>query len=317
MVSYAFSYFTSCRYYPERCGLKNLVICDLQVFVDSILALINAVYCEKAISGEEHYLHISGNCSYKLLHRLLQNSSKQTLSTETLITLLEHMHLIVRTNNSAEEAPYSSQCLSTGGEESIEYFVPCVLRVFPVETILATVRGCPAPLLFTFENGCSPLHLFTQLYLYLISVEVKGWEPKRNSLYCNMVTFHVGKDLDEVTLIARPTFCEVVFEGDDTDRILPCHDACNHIRETIDDAIKKAKFRLSITARASHFATFYCPLRECCSNALHYVTIVGKKLICSASGRVGKITPPQQMWFGEVSTEYHNLIFFHQLCIRK
>lgn len=283
-------------------GLEDTIICDLQLLFDTISALISAICFQTAISKEEELLRVSGRCSSKLLHRLLRKTSENHLSVETTIIILKHMRLVASTGSGARSAEASETC-TIDSTESMEYFVPCVLRVFPVETMTATVRASPAPLLFIFERGHTPLGLFTQLLVYLASAEVQDWQLKGISLFRNMATFHVGEDKDEITLISRPTFYEVLFEGDEFDRCVPLDDACSAVRLDIDAAIEAVKSGLNSTIKIHHFAAFYCPLMQCASHPLHPAVCHNRKIKCTVLCKFNSQTPSQQVWFGKVMTK--------------
>ena len=183
----------------------------------------------------------------------------------------------------------------------LEYYVPCVLRMFPVESISATARASPAPLLVAFEKGYSPLGLFTQLLVYLVSDKVEDWMLKCIALFRNMATFHVGKDMDAVTLIARPRFYEVLFEGENSeDRVVTLYQACCAIRLTVDAAIEAVKLGLNSTVKIRHNTAFYCPLPRCASMQFHPALPYGKKLKCQLSENVDRQTLSQQVWYHEV-----------------
>ena len=282
----------ACRYYPEVRGLEDTIFCDLQLLFDSISALITATCFQTAISKEEERLRLSGHCSHELLHRLLDSIPEKSLSVETIVTVLEHLRIVTPTGVTAG-CP--------------EYLIPCVLRMFPVETVSATVRASPAPILFTFERGYSPLGLFPQLLIHLASAEKEGWELKKTP-FRNMATFHVGEDLDEVTLIARPKYYEVLFEGDASNRCQSLSETCCDIRSSVDAAIDTVKSGRNSTILVSHCTAFYCPQPQCSTRPNHPASRSGRKLKCHISNNVCHQSSAQLVWHDKV-------IFFNFLSL--
>lgn len=288
------------RYYSEVRGLENVIICDLQILFECIAGLISAICFRKALSREENQLRVSGRCSDKLLHRLLNKASKHGLPVEVTITLLEHLHLVTQCV-SVVDSPIPAQANTSRATMRKEYFVPCVLRMFPVETISATVRATPAPLLCTFEHGYPPLGLFTRLLVWLASVRVKGWQPRKTFPFRNMASFHVGEDLDEVTIIARPTHYEIIFSSNTSDRLVPLHEACDTIRRTVDNAMERVKSGINSNVRIGHSFAFYCCWPQCCQEPLHAAIRRGTKLECPLSDRIAEQSYSHQVWFGKLS----------------
>ena len=193
-------HINNCRYYDVD-GLRHVIICRLELLFECISNLIKATCFELVtdVNREKRRLRSTGLCTPKLLHDLL-SSPEQTrcISVVTLIKILEHLRIVTLNN----------KC---------EYFVPCVLRMFPVEAISATVNARPAPLLFTFQCGYSPLGIFQKLLTYLTSAKVTGWDLiYRLKPFRNLATFSVG-GVDEVTVIARPKYYEVLFERNVSD----------------------------------------------------------------------------------------------------
>lgn len=293
------------RYYPEVHGLENTVICDLQLLFDCITALINATCFQRNLSKEEETLRVTGRCTsktlHKLLHKILCQNSEQDLTVDTVITFLRHLRLVAHTGKMVDEPEYSDAC-TRHLADCIVYFVPCVLRMFPTETIMAMAKAYPSPLLITFDGGYSPLGLFSRLLVYLASTEVEGWEIKENAMFRNIAIFYVGEDQDEVTLIARTAFYEVIFVGDnDHERTLRINDACNSIYKTINTAINRVKFALNSTLNTQHSVAFYCTSPQCKPHGLHPTILCGRKLKCLLSERRIRQTSSQEVWFGKVT----------------
>ena len=302
---YCFSPFFL-RYYPEVHGLENTIICDLQLLFDCITTLISAICIQKHLSKEEETLRITGHCTGKLLHRLLHRllcqNYEQNLTVDTAITFFRHLRLVADTGKTQDEPEYSDSHTAHSTDCTV-YFVPCVLRMFPIEMILATAKAYPSPLLITFDHGYSPLGLFSQLFVHLASVEVEGWDLKENALFRNIAVFYVGEDMDEITIIARTAFYEVIFVGDNADheRTLPISDACNMIYKTINAAITRVKLALNSTLNTGHSIAFYCTLPQCKPRDLHLAIQCGRKLKCLLSRRPFRLTSSQKVWFGEVT----------------
>lgn len=142
-----------------------------------------------------------------------------------------------------------------------------------------------------FGHGYTPLGLFTQLLVYLALAEVQDWQLKGTSLFRNMATFHVGEDKDEVTLVHRPAFYEVLFEVDDSDRCVPLQDACTVVCSAVDAAIEAVKSGLNSTVMIHHFTAFYCSLQQCAAHPLHPAACHNNKVKCTVLCKFYSQTP--------------------------
>ncbi len=197
----------------------------------------------------------------------------------------------------------------------MEYFVPCALQPEEVERLTRGPPSAshPAPLLFTFSTGFTPMGVFHVLVVYLSSPEAASLQwvlcIAGKAQYRNKVTFFVGDDLDEVTLIERPQVIEVwIDREDDATETDCCHSlpaVCQEVRLTLDAALTHVKSSKKSILRVRHQAAVYCE-RAQCDPAPHYALPRGngppKNAMCSFSNYPCRLGPYQRIWFGEVST---------------
>ena len=282
------------RYYPEVKGLEDIVICDLQVLFDCISNLLSSTFnFGKACTEVEVRFQETGRCPLQHAERLLKSCNEIPLLK--LLNLLEHLRLLSPIHDEKVEVQ--------------EYFIPCILPSCEVETLQRPSSQCtqPAPLLIKFESGYCPVGLFHSLNVHLTSPHLQSdmkWRLSEGKLFRNKVSFHVGVDFDQVTIISRPTYYEIWIN-----RESECHDpeplpiVCNKVRATIEQAIQTVKSSLNSTLQITHHSSFYC-LRPDCHTVPHPATpenTPAKIAVCSFTGNPSHLSPQQRIWYGEVS----------------
>ncbi len=162
--------------------------------------------------------------------------------------------------------------------------------------------------------------VFHILVVYLSSPEAASlqWELciSCKAQYRNKVTFFVGDDLDEVTLIERPQVIEVWIDREDdatkTDCCRLLSAVCKEVRSTLDAALTHVKSSKKSILRVHHQAAVYYERLQC-DPAPHYALPRGngppRNAMCSFSNYPYRLGPYQRIWFGEVS-----IIFLIAVC---
>ncbi len=281
------------RYYPDVDD--GIVIVDVQVLFDACTYLISCSFRPlKACTDMERRFRKTGRCPIGEAEKLLQCG--KDIPPAKLMRLFECHWLLTPVEDKEGQIT--------------EYFVPTVLAGFEVESLERPSSHCtePAPLLLMFSCGFCPLGFFAALVVYLSSQKLRSelkWRLDEGNLFRNKVRFHVGDDLDEVTLIARPTLYEVWIDRKCPRRNpLSLSVVCDKIRSTVYDSIVAVKSSLTTSLRISHQTGFYCQ-RPDCHKVSHPAVPEGSNseiAICSFSRLPIRLTPQQLIWFGEVCT---------------
>lgn len=276
-------------------GIKDIVWLDPQLISDGLSTLISSSFSGKGpfYQNQVKYRE-TGRFPVAEVKKILEEQC-QEVSYKKLITLFEHLHVLTP--------------ITKGQGEIVEYFVPCVLQPINVESIKrGTISAThPEPLLFTFSTRFTPIGVFHALVVYLLSKTLPlVCKLRRKAQFQNKITFFVGKDFDEVTLIARPQFLEVwIDREDDADCLQPLCNVCSEVRSTLDKALTCIKNSEKSTLQVDHNIAFYCSRAECHHSVPHAAFPEGcspKKAICSFSDSPCKLEEHHCVWLKEVCT---------------
>ena len=276
----------SLRYYSE---VEDLVIIDLQLLFVSITKLITSTFTFKSVGMQTHQrFKTTGQFPVGEVQRLLQDPT--SIPLPKLVKLLQHLHII---------APVTDERGTV-----THYFMPCVLKSYPVETLTRSTSTLP-PLLVMFECGYCPVGVFCALMAHIISEHSHTsfkWRLMESNVYRNKVTFHVGKDCDKVTLLSRPTFYEIRIEREvKTLMPVPLPEVCNEVRKVIMEGIRHAKSSLNYSLRAKYHAGFYCSQCEGPAHPAICDEDQPHTMQCSVSSKLMPVCQEQLIWYGEVS----------------
>ncbi len=175
-----------------------------------------------------------------------------------------------------------------------------------VDALYRPSSGCgtPAPLIFWLTCGFCPVGLFRLLITHLSSPHVPSelkWELCSGDLFRNKATFRVGRDQDELTLIARPMMYEVwINREDDEGSAIPLTQVCSHVRSTIDKAITTVKSSFDSILTIDHRIGFYCQRPACGTTAgghpAVFKDIGDARPVCLSADKASPLTPEQRMW---------------------
>ena len=281
------------RYYPEIEGLEDVVVCDTQVLFDSITNFVTSTFdTPRAYTDVEMRFRQTGRCPKSEAEKLLNDSVE--IHFDKLVKLLEHLHILCVVSNE--------------NSETEEFFLPCILRPYPVE-IWKRSTALLAPLLITFDCGYCPLGLFSALIVHLASSRLQSdlkWQVNNYNgrLHRNLVAFLVGEDCDKVFFIARPTFYEIWIERNQEEK-LPLHELCSQICTITDNALCSVKASHSSFRNIGHHIAFYC--QRDCHRPPHPATVNVKDstqapitAICVFTKQPSQLLPNQRIWYGKV-----------------
>ena len=304
------NYWGVFRYFPEVPGLQEVVIVDLQILFDAITKLITRAFefgKTRQASNIDILIKESGRFPLSEIEHLLKINdfkSHTEVSVDHFIQLLEHMHIIASVSDDTKRAK--------------EYFFPCILKPYPVETLNPSHEQAIPPLLVIFESGYCPLGLFNALILKLS--KCKMWRMGRfnrlneeTRLYRNKLVYYVGEAEDKVTLIAHPKFFEIQIERS-VKYMKNITQVCCDVRVTVEKSIEEVKsFVAASEDNYQHFA-FYCHgehlTRDGSVTARHSAVIQTSEteipspsnVRCTITERLFPLSTKQQLWFGNPSS---------------
>ncbi len=297
------THFTGQIQHNDIKGIEDTVWLDPQLISDGMSILVSSSFHKKGPMDRRQVMYReTGRFPVTEVRKFLDECC-QEVPSEKLIALFEYLHVL---------SPIPDK-----EGRTVEYFVPCALLPEEVESLKrgAPSPSHPAPLLFTFSTGFTPIGVFHVLIVYVSSTEFQEdtslqWELciSGKAQYRNKVTFFVGDDLDEVTLIERPQFIEVWIDREDdvteTDCCLSLSSVCKEVRSTLDAALTHVKSSKKSILRVRHQAAVYCE-RSQCDPVPHYALPRGnsppRNAMCSFSNYPCRLGPYQRIWFGEVS----------------
>ena len=317
------NYWGVFRYFPEVPDLQEIVIVDLQILFDGITKLIvHAFEFDKKtqVSNVDILIKESGRFPLSELEYLLKLDdfkSHKEVSVNHFIKLLEHMHVI---------AP-----ISDGTKQTKEYFLPCILKPYPVESLTQSSEPVIPPLLVMFESGYCPLGIFSALAISLTKCNM--WYMARfnrfneeTRLYRNKLTYYVGEAEDKVILIAHPTFFEIQIERT-IKSMKNISKVCNEVRVTIEQSLEHVKSFVSASEQIFYHFAFYCRGEHSTVGsiaAIHTAVIQIPQILseetpwpsnarCSITEHLHPLSIKQQLWFGNQSSVVSNIPHFSAL----
>ena len=181
-----------------------------------------------------------------------------SISVKKLVCLLEHHKILAKL------------------DEEDTYFMPCILKN-ATEKELNNIKCSVdiAPLMIRYECGYMPLGIFSTLITALLSKKDDKWKYV-GDLRRNKVTFRVGADSDDVTLISHPTFMEVILYRVQGARQ---HNAtvCCDIRATLVNTLKEVHFCMKYCSSVNIQYGFECPNHP---GKEHLSVVQGNCLLC-------------------------------------
>ncbi len=302
LVLWYHTHFTGQIQYYDIKGIEDTVWLDPQLISDGMSSLVSSSFHMKGPMDRRQVMcRETGRFPVAEVRKFLAEGCRDVPS-EKLITLFEYLNVL---------SPIPDK-----EGRTVEYFVPCALRPEEVESLTRAPPSAshPAPLLFTFSTGSTPMGVFHVLVVYLSSPEFQEYASLRWVLciggepqFRNKVIFSVGDDLDEVTLIERPQVIEVwIDREDDTTEADCCRSlsaVCKEVRSTLNAALTHVKSTKKSILRVRHQAAVYCERAQCRHSVPHPASPEGsppRMATCSFSKRRCRLGVYHRMWFTEV-----------------
>ena len=281
-------------HFPEVEGLRDVVIIQLQVVFDRITSLITSQFTFEEISHAAVVSDFSNSGMFtEETLRKLSTKERDPLTPTRIVSLLQCLHIVAQLKIKGKKR-----------KSEMSYFMPCALKPF----VLGTASSahvvsdlCPPPLLVWFECGYTPVGAFCCLVVYLLEItDGPKWSLVDQRHYRNKIKFNVGPHLDEVSLIAYPTYIEVRVERG---HLIPepLGQLCSTILTTLDSAIETVTKCLHYSCHSQHFFGFYCP--SCPSYPPHPAVKLNTDscvLKCVLSPHTS-VMPDNSLWYNKVS----------------
>ena len=265
-------------YFPHIPELNSKVILDLQAIFDCITKLITSCFIYKTVmskSAEEDFSR-RGIFTLENLKRVFKlPGHNYPFSAQEIIALLKHLHTIV--------------AIKEG-----KYFMPTSLS----PTILSDLHqdtSLPPPLLISFDCGYTPVGIFGSLVTRLLSdANIKCRLDDRSQQYRNKIKLVAGSCCDEVTLISRAKFLEVILK-----RTNPkVSSSLADIRTAIDEGIKAVTESFHYKSKAKHFFGFACSCELLPQHPAICEDIETKSIRClQTNDHVMPLNDAQLAWF--------------------
>ena len=282
-------------HFPEVEGLRDVVIIQLQVIFDRITSLITSQFTFEEIGHAAAVSDFSDSGIFtEETLRKLSTKERDQLTPTRIVSLLQCLHIV-------------TQLKIKGKMRRVEkrYFMPCALKPF----VLGTASSahvvsdlCPPPLLVWFECGYTPVGVFCCLVVYLLEItDGPKWSLVDQRHYRNKIKFNVGPHLDEVSLVAYPTYIEVRVERE---HLIPepLGQLCSTILTTLDSAMETVTKSLHYSCHSQHFFGFYCP--SCPSSYPPHPAVKLNTdscvLKCVLSPHTS-VMPDNSLWYNKVS----------------
>ena len=316
-------------YYPELDVLKDTVICDIQVVFNSVTELVkNTFTFEKVGNRAAEEFRDKAQFSHDDLLKAIRvgnragsttaGSEDKLIPLEKLVELLKHLNLLT--------PKYSSQNIASApATPTVVYFMPSILRsASKDDLVVPTSDRDPVTLIVHYDCGYVPLGLFTSMLTNIVSQQLHGWDMDEDRLKKNVIKFFVclHSDIDEVTLIGRPRYIEVVIsrEKDKEEYSVPTKSLCAHVRGVVQCSLKTVTSRLNSHLKKGYKFAFQCMSTKHGHSEKGHLCILGKEtdrfVTCVHLKRKNKIRLQDRhlVWFEEVGVlNLRSFCCFHQL----
>ena len=264
-------------YFQHISELESKVILDLQAIFDCITKLITSCFIYETVpkrAEEEFTKH--GIFTLKSLEKAFQLAkNKYLFSAQEIIALLKYLHAIVAI-------------------EKGKYFMPTSLS----PTILSDLHqdtSLPPPLLISFDCGYTPVGIFGSLVTHLLSdANIECCLDDQSQQYRNKIKLVAGSCRDEVTLISRAKFLEVIFKRTHSEASSSLAD----IRMAIDEGIKAVTESFHYKSKAKHFFGFVCSCKLLPQHPAICEDIKTKMVKCIKTDELKDLSDAQLVWFG-------------------
>ena len=279
-------------YFPDIPLLKDLVIVDPQVVYDSVTFLIlRALRSDRVDLATSEKFRETGQFSKEDLVRLTVDIPDH-IPVPQLLALLKFLHIVA--------------CIDSDGKET--YIMPCVLNSASKEELVAYQKdehypNSPLPIMIRYKCGYVPIGIFPAIIASFIGGEKLSLIEE--GIKKNYIQFHFGKDYDEVTFIAQPTYYEIrIARTSNTER--ETHEVCTELRREVESTFKIVSENIKYGSIMDYQFSFECPRHR---GKKHLCIIKSgetspKKMLCLENlkrPRPYDMEEEHLVWYGKVS----------------
>ena len=284
-------------HFPEVEGLRDVVIIQLQVIFDRITSLITSQFTFREIGHAAAVSDFSDSGMFtEETLRKLSTRKGDPLTPTRIVSLLQCLNIVAKIE--------AEKC----------YFMPCALKPFVFDAALSVVVSdlCPPSLLVWFKCGYTPVGVFCCLVVYLLEItDGPKWSLVDQRHYRNKIKFNVGPHLDEVSLVAYPTYIEVRVERE---HLIPepLGQLCSTILTTLDSAMETVTKSLHYSCHSQHFFGSYCP--SCPSSYPPHPAVKLNTDSCVLKCVLSPHTcvmPDNSLWYNKVSM----CVYINYVCV--
>ena len=295
-------------YYPEVEVLKGTVICDIQVVFDSASNLIrNTFTFSKVGKISSKTFREKGQFSLRDVVKATSGHTDALIPLENLVKLLEYLGILT----AIPPTP------SADVHEELTYFMPCVLKSARASELSVpnSANSDPAPLILRYDCGYVPVGVFPSMITNLVSQRREDWEMIEDGLFKNRVQFHVGEDLDTITLISRPQYFEIAVSRNARFRI-PIESLCAHVRSVIQSTLNTATSHMNYHFSMGYKFGFECPTHPGGEHFCIQASISSRNMVCLQNPRKRQPVlladhPKLNVWFSQEHPPHSSTIRGH------
>lgn len=299
----------SVMHFPELPELQDMVISDIQVIFDSVTGLIVNTYTFGNVhkAAEEKFKE-TGIFSLKDIRRAA-SSSCELIPLHKLVVLLQYINFIALIQNDQSES----------SEEPVEdhrYFMPAILKSVSKSELRSVPSShlFPSSIMIYYECGYVPIGMFCALIANLVGRGQKfvpKWVLIETAVFKNKVSFRVGVEYDEVTLIAHPRYYEIVVS-----RPILCFDPpvkpktptqslCTQVLSTVKATLELVCSKMNYPFQIGYNFAFECPdhpgREHLCTVDRDDPSPQVMQCVHSKDHQLVRLQPPHLLWFNEVS----------------
>ena len=237
------------RHYPEIPELKDTVITHQQLFFNIPTKLITSTFALK-----KRRIQVSDQSCYDMfydkgfftMHDLnkLWEKEKAHLTSEQLVALLQHLHIL---------APFVQENGTRG------YFLPCVLKHAPQQCSI-THSSIVDPLLVSFACGFKPNGMFSGLLAYFLQCNGQRYglkiQLRKEQLFRDQASLYV-KPFVYLTIKAMPKY---IYFSLHQQKAVNTTGICYVVKAVIETGMKEVASRLNYNINAEPRFGFQCTL---------------------------------------------------------
>ena len=306
----------SVMHFPELPELQGMIICDIQVIFDSVTGLIVNTYTFGNVhkAAEEKFKE-TGIFSLKDI-RQAASSSCDLIPLNKLVVLLQYINFIALIQS---DQPESSDDEPSAIEDQ-RYFMPAILKSAPKSELIMPKKASskhllPSSLMIYYECGYVPIGMFCALIANLVGRGQKfnpKWVLLETAVFKNKVSFRVGVEYDEVTLIVHPRYYEIVvfrpiltIDPPVTPKT-PTQSLCTQVLSTVKATLELVCSKMNYPFQIGYNLAFECPdhpgREHLCTVDRDDPSPQVMQCVQSKNRQLVRLEPQHLLWFNEVSS---------------